>query len=361
MKAIVLLFSAFSTAFIITSLVIPIIVQLAFAKGLVAKPNERSSHRGIVPNLGGLGIFMGFILSFILFSNFAEFPNMQYFLFSAILIFFIGMKDDVSAISAGTKFMGLTLAIAIPVILGNIRITSFYGIFGITTIHPLLSILFTIFVFLVIINAYNLIDGINGLCGTLTSVSLCAFGLWFWFEKNPVTYQYLILITSLLGAVLGFLRFNFTPAKIFMGDTGSLMLGFITAFITVYFIERGGNYTHPIPVRLSPVVAIGFIAIPLADMLKVFIIRIYRKRSPFQADKRHVHHLLVDLGLSHTKATLIIASGQIFLIGIALIFQEFRAKTFAAVILIFALFVVTIPNIINHFKGKHLLKQQLNT
>ncbi len=349
MYAFALLFSAFSTAFILTHLVIPVIIQLACNKGLVAKPNERSSHRGTIPNLGGLGIFMGIILSFMLYSNVSQFPSLQYFLFAIILIFFIGMKDDVSAIAAGTKFLGLTLAVAIPVILGNVKITSFHGIFGITHLEPLVSILFSIFVFLVIINAFNLIDGINGLCGTLTITSLLAFGIWFWFDSSTSSFQLLILIAAVIGSVSAFLRYNYTPAKIFMGDTGSLMLGFIVAFCAVLFIEHGTEYQEPVKLILSPVVAVGFVAIPLADMFKVFLIRIYRKQNPFKADKRHVHHIMVDLGLSHTQATLLLTLAQIIIMLLSLVLQHARAKVFAAAIFIIALFIVAIPNVISHF------------
>ncbi len=344
--------SAFFTAFIITHIVIPVIIKIACLKGLVAKPNERASHFTNVPTLGGLGIFMGFILSFILFSNFEAFPSLQYFLFAMVLIFFMGMKDDVIALAPGTKALGLLLSVSVLVILGDVRITGFQGIFGIYEIQYWISVVFTIFVFLTIINAVNLIDGIDGLCATTSIISSIAFSIWLLLEGSEVSMQLTVLAAALVGSLLAFLRFNITPAKIFMGDTGSLMLGYILAFLAVMFIEVNTTYEGAFKLKLSPVVAIGFIALPLADMLKVFIIRIYRKKSPFHPDKRHVHHLLIDLGLTHLQATAILALASLFLIGMALVFQEFRAKTFAALILIVALLVVCIPNFINHFKGR---------
>jgi UDP-N-acetylmuramyl pentapeptide phosphotransferase/UDP-N-acetylglucosamine-1-phosphate transferase len=308
--------------------------------------------------LGGLGIFMGFILSFILYSNFEAFPSLQYFLFAMVLIFFMGMKDDVIALAPGTKALGLFLAVSVLVILGDVRISGFHGIFGIGEIDYWASIAFTIFVFLTIINAVNLIDGIDGLCAITSIISTVAFGIWLLLEGSEVSLQLVVLAAALTGSLLAFLRFNITPAKIFMGDTGSLMLGYILAFLAIMFIEVNATYEGPYKLKLSPVVAVGFIALPLADMLKVFIIRIYRKKSPFHPDKRHVHHLLIDLGLTHIQATSILAIASIVLIGLSLVFQEFRAKTFAVLILLVGLFVVCIPNIINHYKGRQLQKNK---
>lgn len=346
--------SAFFTAFIITYLVIPVIIRLASMKGLVAKPNERTSHTTLIPTLGGLGIFMGSMLSFTLFSDFAVFPSLQYFLFAMLLVFFLGMKDDVVALAASTKAIGLLLAVSVLVILGEVRITSFQGIFGIGEINYWVSVGFTIFVFITIINAVNLIDGINGLCALLSLISALSFGIWFILEGGILSVQIVILIAALLGSLIAFLRFNVTPAKIFMGDTGSLMLGYILAFVAVMFIEINESYVGLYKLKLSPVVAVGFLALPLADMAKVFVIRIFRGKSPFKADKRHVHHLLIDFGLSHTQAALILSGASILLILLSLYFQEFRAKTNAILILLVALIIVIIPNIINHYRGKHL-------
>ena len=356
----VTIISAFFTAFIITYLVVPVIIKIACTKGLVDKPNERTSHTIIVPRLGGLGIFMGFMLSFTLFSDFQVFPNLQYFLFAMLLVFFLGMKDDVIALAASTKALGLLLAVSVLVILGDVRITSFHGIFGIGQINYWVSVVFTVFVFLTIINAVNLIDGINGLSSSLAIISALSFGVWLILEGSVLSMQLVVLIAALVGSLVAFMRFNVTPAKIFMGDTGSLMIGYILAFVAVMFIEINVCYSGFYKLKLAPVVAVGFLAIPLADMLKVFIIRIYRKKSPFKADKRHVHHLLVDFGLSHTQSTLVLSGAAIILIGLSLFFQEFRAKTFAALILLVALVIVVIPNIINHFRGEKLKRKNDN-
>ncbi|HPW65890.1 MAG TPA: MraY family glycosyltransferase [Salinivirgaceae bacterium] len=343
--------SAFFTAFIITHIVIPIIINISVNKNLVAQPNERTSHTSLVPNLGGMGIFIGFILSFTLFSNFESFPSLQYFLFAMILIFFLGIKDDITALSASTKFLGLLVAVGILVVLGDVRISSFYGILGIYDIGYWPSVLLTILVFMTIINAVNLIDGIDGLCAILTIISSVAFSFWFILEGSEVGIQLAILSAAIIGSLLAFLRFNVSPAKIFMGDTGSLMLGYILAFMAVMFIEVNATYHGIFKLRYSPVAAIGFLAIPLADMLKVFLIRILRGQSPFSPDKRHVHHLLVDLGLTHMQASFLLSLASIILIGISIALQRYSGKLTSILILLVGFFVVCIPNFINHFKG----------
>lgn len=343
--------SAFFTAFIITHIVIPAIIRISVNKNLVAQPNERTSHTSLVPNLGGMGIFIGFILSFTLFSNFESFPSLQYFLFAMILILFLGIKDDITALSASTKFLGLLVAVGILVILGDVRISSFYGILGIYDIGYWPSVLLTILVFMTIINAINLIDGINGLCAILTIISSIAFSFWFILEGSEVSIQLTTLAAAIIGSLLAFLRFNVTPAKIFMGDTGSLMLGYILAFMAVMFIEVNATYQGVFKLRYSPVVAIGFLAIPLADMLKVFLIRIFRGQSPFSPDKRHVHHLLVDLGLTHMQATALLSLASILLIWISIVLQRYNGRLTIFVILSVGFFVVCIPNIINRIKG----------
>jgi len=348
----ILLFSAFAVAFIISYGVIPVIINVAVSKGLVDKPNGRTSHTTTIPTLGGLGIFFGFILSLSLFTDFKIFPSLQYFMFAIIIGFFLGMKDDIIALSPSKKAIGLLIAITVLVVLGDVRISSFYGLFGIQGIPYWVSVLFSIYTFLTIVNAVNLIDGINGLCTATSIIASVAFGIWFYLVGSAVSIQLVILIAALLGSLLAFLRFNITPAKIFMGDTGSLLLGVILAFLAIEFIEINKSYTGPYKITTSPVVAMGFLALPLVDMLKVFIIRLYKRKSPFHPDKNHLHHLLLELGLNHTQATILLSVVSILFILLSLLLSNLRAQTFGFLILVIPLIVICIPNLLLRIKYK---------
>jgi len=342
-------------AFILTYFTIPVIINIAKSKNLIDEPDSRTSHHTSIPTLGGLSIFLGFILSISIFTDFKTFPSLQYFMFAMIVGFFLGMKDDIIALAPNKKFIGLLIAVSVLVILGDVRITSFYDLFGIAELPYWVSVLFSIFTFLTIINAVNLIDGINGLCTVTSIIASAAFGIWFFLVKNEVSIQLVILISALLGSLIAFLRYN-VSAKIFMGDTGSLLLGVILAFLAIEFIEINANYEGIYKIKTSPVVAMGFLALPLVDMLKVFLIRIYNRTSPFSPDKRHVHHLLLELGLSHTQATVVLAITSVSFIILSIVLSNLRAQTFGMLILIIPLIVLIIPNILLRIKYKQKVK-----
>ena len=350
----ILLITTFIISFIVTYGVIPVIIGVAYSKGLIDKPNNRTSHNLSIPTLGGLAIFLGFILSVSLFTDFKIFPSLQYFMFAMIVGFFLGIKDDIIALAPNKKFIGLFIAVSVLVIFGNVRISGFYGLFGISELPYWISIIFSIFTFLTIINAVNLIDGINGLCTVTSIIASASFGVWFFLVNNEVSMQLVILISALLGALIAFLKYNLTPAKIFMGDTGSLLLGVILAFLAIEFIEINANYEGLYKIKTSPVVAMGFIALPLVDMLKVFIIRLYNKKSPFYPDKRHIHHLLLELGLNHTQATIILSLLSISFIFLSLYLSNIRAQTFGILILIIPLIILIIPNILLRRRYKNI-------
>lgn len=343
---------AFIASFLITYGIIPVIIKIAFFKNLVDKPGKRTSHSDIIPTLGGLGIFIGFILSFMLFSDFRAFTNLQYLIFAMLISFFLGVKDDIIALAPIKKFLGLFLAVSVLVVFGDIRITSFYGLLGITVIPYWFSVLFSIFTFLTIINAVNLIDGINGLCTSVSIISSLGFGIWFYLAADAISIQLFILVATLLGSLFAFLRYNLTPAKIFMGDTGSLLLGVILAFLAIEFIELNGKHIGNYKISASPVVAMGFLALPLVDMLKVSMIRIYKGKSPFRPDKQHVHHLLLELGLSHTQATLLLSLFSLLFIILSLLLSNLRVQTFGILILIIPLIILCIPNLLLRIKYK---------
>jgi len=298
-----------SIAFSITYLSIPVIISVANNKKLYDVPDARKIHDTPIPSLGGLAIFAGFVMASITIISFAQAPDFQYFFAAFLVIFFLGLKDDILDISPIKKFIGQVLAAFLIIYKGNIQIQSMHGFMGIDQLPPVFSIFFTYLTIIVIINSFNLIDGVDGLASSLALMAVVIFGIYF-YEVDMQAYSILSFATA--GALVAFLIFNFHPAKIFMGDTGSLLLGLINAILVIKFINVA-NSGVKIPVPSAPAVGFSILMIPLLDTLRVFGIRIGHRRSPFSPDRNHIHHLLLDRGMSHSAVTLT-------LVGVNLIF-----------------------------------------
>lgn len=293
--------------------------MVARTKRLFDDPNERSSHLVSIPSLGGIAIFAGLIFSVIFWTPFESFGNLQYILCSLVLIFLIGAKDDIVPMRPSRKFIGQILAAFIMVYKAEVQITSFYGLFGVDELPVWISYLLSIFVIVLIINAFNLIDGINGLAGTIGVVITLTFGTWFFLVER---IEIAIVCFALMGAIIAFLKYNYTPAEIFMGDTGSLLVGLVSATLAIKFMEINLNLVGPYSVNAIPAVTIGILIIPLYDTLRVFITRIIKGKSPFYPDKTHIHHLLLDLGFSHMQGTSILAVTNISFIALVYFLQK---------------------------------------
>lgn len=292
-------------SFTITFLAIPVIITVAERKKLFDLPNERKIHQNPIPSLGGLGIFAGFVMACLIAIQFHASPEFQYFLAASFVIFFLGLKDDILVISPIKKFIGQVLAAFLIIYKGNVQIRSMHGFMGIHELPESFSLLLTYFTIIVIINSFNLIDGIDGLAGSLGLMATVVFGFYFLQVNMPA---YSILAFALAGSLAAFLIFNFHPAKIFMGDTGSLLIGLINGILVVKFIEVANAVNVPYPIVPSPAIGFAILMIPLLDTLRVFAIRIVNRRSPFSPDRNHVHHLLLDKGLSHRSITLLLVS-----------------------------------------------------
>lgn len=335
-------------AFGITFVVIPIIIKIAHLKNLMDVPGERASHSTSIPTLGGLGIFIGFILSVTFWTNFADYLTLQYIEFSLILIFFLGIKDDLVNLSAGKKAAGILLAAFVVVYYGEVRITYFYGLLGMYKMNESFSIVFSILTIFVIVNAFNLIDGINGLGSSMAIISAGCFGYWFFAEGTAPSYQLVIIIASLIGAVAAFMKYNVTPASIFMGDTGSLIIGLLISIFAIEFIETNLflKAANPVKIKSAPVIALGAMAIPLCDMVKVFIVRIYRKRSPFSADRNHIHHVFLRLGFSHTQTTVILSVISVGIISVMVSLKTVSLVPLLLILVVICSLVCVVPMLI---------------
>jgi UDP-GlcNAc:undecaprenyl-phosphate GlcNAc-1-phosphate transferase len=316
-------------SFTVTFLAIPVIINVAEMKKLYDVPDgERKVHHSPITPLGGIGIFAGFTFGCLLTVHFDQSFEFQYFIAAALIIFFLGLKDDILIISAIKKFIGQVLAAFMIIYYGGIQIRSMHGFLGLYQLPEMFSLLLTYFAVIVIINSFNLIDGVDGLAGSLGLMALTIFGFYF-LDVNMLSYS--ILAFALAGSLLAFLIFNFQPAKIFMGDTGSLLIGSICAILAVKFISVANTADVSNPVAAAPAIGFTILMIPLLDTLRVFAIRIFFRRSPFSPDRNHIHHILLDRGFSHRAITALLVS-----INLSLVTLVYYCRSVGCTILIFS-------------------------
>ena len=332
----------FLFAFLITYVSIPSLVDVARTKHLFDEPNGRTSHSEKTPTLGGMAIFAGFIVSIMTFLYIPNIPYVQYVIAAIIVIFFIGLKDDVITVAPMTKFIAQLFAATIIVDLGNVRLHGLYGFMGITDIGFYGSDFLSIFVIIAIINAFNLIDGIDGLAGGVGVLASFVFGFWFYLTDH---IQLSILSFALTGSLLAFLRFNLFSAKhkIFMGDIGSLVIGLVLAVLAIKFNDLNGSYSGPYKIPAAPAVSIGILIVPIYDTLRVSIIRIMKGKSPFLPDKQHVHHYLLELTGSHRKSTSIILLVNLTFIIISILLSGLRIYQLTLILFALATLASYIP------------------
>ena len=296
--------------------VIPVIVRIVKNLGLLDHPNERSSAKTSVPTLGGIAIFISFIFSSTIGLSSYDLPEIKYILPALILIFFTGLTDDILSVSPYKKFIFQIIVAFILVFMAKIRFTNLHGTFGIWEIGVIPGSILTCFTIIVITNAFNLIDGIDGLASGVTMLIAMAFGGWFYISGY---YSYAVISFSLVGAVLGFFYFNVygIENKIFMGDTGSLVIGTIISILVVQFNEFNIDQSQPYALEAAPAISFGILSYPLMDIIREISIRLSHFRHPFQADKNHFHHRLLTLGLSHRMATFsIIGFNTLFILAV---------------------------------------------
>ncbi|MBX9784870.1 MAG: undecaprenyl/decaprenyl-phosphate alpha-N-acetylglucosaminyl 1-phosphate transferase [Chitinophagaceae bacterium] len=299
-------------AFLITFSAIPIIIRVAEMKNLFDIPDNRKIHISPVPSLGGIGIFAGFIMGLLLAVP-AGGITLQFLTAAFLVIFFVGIKDDIVVLTPLKKFLGQFVAATILVFKCGILIDSMYGFMGIQQLPYFFSVAFTYFTIIVIINSFNLIDGVDGLAGSLGLLTTSAFGIYFFLAQE---YIFAVMAFSMAGALLAFLIFNVSPAKIFMGDTGSLILGIVNAALVIKFIQVASNSGGKLYLPSAPSVGFAILFLPLFDTLRIFTYRILSRRSPFSPDRNHVHHLLLEKGCSHNMVTFLAVTFNIIIIAL---------------------------------------------
>jgi UDP-N-acetylmuramyl pentapeptide phosphotransferase/UDP-N-acetylglucosamine-1-phosphate transferase len=322
----------FITSFTLTYLIIPIIIRVAKERRLYDAPNERSAHVEPTPSLGGIAIFAGTVCAIVLWTPMGSFGVLQYILAAFILIFLTGILDDLVPMSPTKKLSGQMLVSIILAYKANIRITSLFGLFGIYDLPEMTSFALSIVAIIGIINAFNLIDGINGLAGSIGLWACLLWGSWFALADTPAMA---VLAFSLAGAIVAFLKYNLTPAKIFMGDTGSLFIGMVCAILAINFIGLNAQALPETPFHFdaAPVIAVGVLIFPLFDTVRVFARRILNGKSPFSPDRNHIHHLLLNLGCTHSQATILLVGASIAFTALALLLHHIGTISLLLVLL----------------------------
>jgi UDP-GlcNAc:undecaprenyl-phosphate GlcNAc-1-phosphate transferase len=307
----------FIITFLLSFLLTPLMIPLAFRLKIIDEPGARKIHKKVMPRAGGLSILLSFILPLIAASSIIflaqrgvverEFlpslalvhlpgmisvlPRLFYFLLGGIAIFIIGLLDDLNNLGPAKKILGESIVIAVVVGMG-IRLSIFSQ-------FTLLTSLLTIVWMLTITNAFNLLDNMDGLSAGVALVSSLIF-----LVIAASNHQYFVatLLAIFLGGLTGFLPYNFHPAKIFMGDSGSLFVGYIMSGLTVL----SSFYHEGLPTHLALLMPILILAVPLYDTGSVILIRLREKRSVFKGDKSHFSHRLTSMGMSERLTCLFI-------------------------------------------------------
>jgi UDP-GlcNAc:undecaprenyl-phosphate GlcNAc-1-phosphate transferase len=305
--------SSLIISLIISIASIPVIINISKLKDLMAEIELRSSHETLTPTLGGVAIFAATLISYFIWDNPYEGHEIHLAVADLIILFFLGIKDDILILSPKKKLLIQIAASILLITLGDLRINSLYGLLGVNNIPYFLSIIFTTFIFISLINAINLLDGIDGLAGTVGVMASICFGYLFF---NLGLFAHATLAFSLAGSLIGFLRYNWSiKNKIFMGDTGSLIVGFLLSFFAVKYIILNSDYLYnPQLGNDAPILAMLILILPLFDTLRMFIIRLLAFKSPFEGDRNHLHHILIDQGISHMAATLLLVGGNCLLL-----------------------------------------------
>ena len=307
---------AIATSFFVTLTLIPVVIRVFRSIGLLDRPDKRKIHSVSTPSLGGIGIFIGILLALLISVSLVDLASQKYFLGGTVLIFLLGVRDDLSSLLAQHKLVVQIFAAILVVFFGGIRIEGFNGLFGIENFPWIWDEIFSVFVIVVMTNAFNLIDGIDGLAGSIALI-ISSFLGWTALQSGQMMFS--AMAFSIAGASLGFLLYNWYPSKIFMGDTGSMVFGFMLTSLMINFL------TTPAPPSevISPVaISLALFALPVYDTLRVFLIRFFTGKHPLAPDRNHIHHVLLKLGLNHGQATICLISYNTLMIIMAVLFQS---------------------------------------
>lgn len=321
---------SFLAAYLIVRICIPFIISAAKEHNLLDKPDGRKQHKQAVPALGGIAIFVALIFTGFFWMDSTSFSEARTMLPALLMLFFTGISDDLAPMRAGKKLLLQLISVGI-VMYGGFRITDLHGMFGFHSLPLFSQSAITILFMTAVINAYNLIDGVDGLAGGISLLVSVAFAALF-YATGDTFFCALSIILS--GALIGFLQFNFNPAKIFMGDTGSLLLGFMMALFGIRLLSTPTVLLETISVSNPMTLVMGLLFLPVFDTMRVFYIRLSAGHSPFHADRKHLHHILQKNNLSSKQICVVMYGTTTAFVVLSWILQPLNASL--ALILLFS-------------------------
>ncbi len=290
------------TSFLVTLTLIPVVIRVFKSINVLDKPDSRKIHSIETPSLGGIAMFVGLILALLFSVPFLELANEKFFLAGIILIFLLGVRDDLSSLQANHKLIVQLFAACLVVFLMDIKISGLNGLFGVNSFGWYFDEIFTIIVIAIMTNAFNLIDGIDGLAGSIGLLISIIFCFLFTYVGDQFSA---VIALGISGATLAFLIYNWYPSKVFMGDTGSMMLGFILTVLFIRFLSIPADITG----QVSPVaLVLSLFVLPTYDTLRVFMIRFFTGKHPLSPDRNHIHHVMLKLGFNHGQATILLVA-----------------------------------------------------
>ncbi|MEM6816148.1 MAG: MraY family glycosyltransferase [Bacteroidota bacterium] len=313
-------YALYITSLIAAFFLFPIFIQILEKNHILDSPNERKIHSVQTPSMGGVPIFFSCLFALIIWLPGAIALEFKYLFSSLSIMFLVGLRDDLIPLSPRTKILSQLIPILIFVYLSEQHIHSLYEIYDVE-LGATLSFFLTSFFLLSFSNSLNLIDGIDGLAGSISLLILTFFGFWFAFTEDT-TYSFLSFCAA--GGLTSFLIFNWQPSKIFLGDTGALLLGLLIAYLGIVFLNTNEALPTSSWIKYkSPLAScVAILIIPIMDTIRVIIVRLLNRKSPLQADKNHLHHLLLESGLSHSKASLTLVLFNLIFIGLTFLTRK---------------------------------------
>ena len=344
----ILYITLFFGVFIVSLYIIPKIREISLRNQLIDSSSHRSSHMGNVPTFGGVAFYISYILVLFFSQNLDEHHVSLTLLASISIVFFTGLLDDLKNLSPKLKFLGQLLAVGLLMIQPDFRITSLHGFIGIYEIPLTLSIAGSMFFLLGLVNAFNLIDGIDGLTG-ITGIIVASFYAFMFYTLGSFFYASIAVTT--IATLLAFLRFNFSiTRKIFMGDTGSLVIGLVLGLLTLKLLSFGDEAYVSLSFNRAqlPLFLIAVLFVPLLDTLRVILVRAAKGAPIFEPDRNHIHHIIVDFGLSHRRASFLIGLSN-FLAALLMFFViqlfDFTGSLLVLLLMLFlAIFILFLMN-----------------
>lgn len=325
-------------AFLISFLLFPVFIKILKSLNWFDQPGTHKIHSATTPSMGGIPILFATTLALLMSLPLQQWLTMKYFFISIFLMFLIGLRDDVLALTPRQKLISQFLPVFVLVFLEQTKLVSFYEMNNGREFSVMIVYIISLLTVIIISNAYNLIDGIDGLAGTVGALALTFFGCWYYQANQP----FLSLIALCFAASLvAFLLFNWQPSSIFMGDTGALTIGLVLSFFAIRFIND--NYAlpegHEAKFQASISTAFCVLVVPLFDTLRVIIVRLSKMESPFHADQNHVHHRFLRLGMTHSRAVTWIGSINIAFIALAIAMKNQPDRVLLPILVVICLLI----------------------